>query len=205
MAIQNACAEQVVQGQNWNVDFATGKLMFGNRSYPVQFLGSESNSSNTWKWGFDNINGFSDCVVKLANETKSIGEKWNLKPLYIADFELDDTYNGHNLAIVACGISNNNYCYYKGPYSGGAVLMAFSDVPNSVFNPVAVNEFVSITMNCIQNFTFEHKIFIESFLYWNKTKYNWEGKTIVADFSQKLHIEFEQVEGFLRISSMKVK
>lgn len=55
MAIQDACAEQVVKGQSWNADFATGQLAFGSKSYPVQFIGSESKASNTWKWGWDNI------------------------------------------------------------------------------------------------------------------------------------------------------
>ena len=205
MAIQDACGEQVVQGQNWEVDFATGQLIFGKKSYPVQFLGSESNSSNTWKWGFDNVNGFPESLIKLANETRHLGEKWNLEPLCMADFKLNDTFNGHNLSVVACGVSEDNYCYYRGPHDGGAVLMAFSDVPNSVFNPVDVHKFVSIAMNCLESFSIEHKIFIESFLHWNNTVYNWEGNTIVADFSQKLHIEFEQVEEFLRISSMKVR
>lgn len=205
MAIQDACGEQVVKGQNWNVDFETGQLVFGDKSYPVQFLGSESNSSNTWKWGWDNINGFNASLIELANEMRSLGEKWNLEPLCVADFELDDTFNGHTLAIVVCGVSKNNYCYYRGPHGGDAVLMAFSDVSNSVFNPVDVHKFVSVTMDCIQKFQVNHKIFIESFLHWNKTKYSWEGQTIIAEFSQKLHIEFEQIDEFLRVSSMKTK
>ena len=205
MAIQDACGEQVIKGQNWNVDFATGQLAFGNQSYPVQFLGSESNSSYTWKWGWDNVNGFPTSLIELANTTRDLGEKWDLEPLCVADIELDDTFNGYTLAIVACGVSKDNYCYYRGPHDGGAVLMVFSDVPNSVFNPVDVHKFISITMDCIQEFEVDHKIFIESFLHWNKIKYSWEGQTIIAEFSQKLHIEFEQLDEFLRISSMKTK
>lgn len=205
MAIQDACSEQVVKGQNWNVDFETGQLVFANKSYPVQFLGSESNSSNTWKWGWDNINGFSPSLIELANEVRSLGEKWNLEPLRVADFELDDTFNGRSMAIVACGISKKSYCYYRGPHDRGAVLMAFSQVPESVFLPVELHKFISITTECIQQFSINHKIFIESFLHWNKIKYSWEGQTIIAEFSQKLYIKFEQIDEFLRVSSMKTK
>ncbi len=205
IAVQEACGEQVVKGQNWNVDFGTGKLLFGDTPYPVQFLGSESNSSDTWKWGWDNVNGFPDSLIELASSLRDIGEQWGLEPLCTADFELDDTFNGHSLSVAACGISNDSYCYYKGPHSGGAVLMAFSGVPDSVFGPVDLHKFVSITMDCLENFTFDHKIFIESFLYWNKVKYSWEEKTIVAEFSQVLCIEFEEVDGFLRIASIKTK
>lgn len=204
-AIQDACSEQVVKGQNWNVDFTTGQIAFGNKSYPVQFIGSESNVSNTWKWGWDNINNFNDSLLYLTNEVRNLGKNWNLEPLCIADFELDDSFNGHNLSIVSCGISKNNYCYYRGPHDGGAVLMAFSQVPESVFYPVDLQKFISITMECIQKFSVDHKIFIESFLQWNKIDYDWTDQTIVAGFSQNLHIEFEQVNEFLRICSMKTK
>ena len=47
MAIQIACAEFVVKNRNWNVDFNKGIIAFGDDEYPLQFLGSEANSSNT--------------------------------------------------------------------------------------------------------------------------------------------------------------
>lgn len=205
IAIQEACAEQVVQNQDWSADFATGQLIFGNNAYPVQFLGSESNSSNTWKWAFDNVNGFPETLLGLANETKHFGEKWSLEALFTADLELNDRFNGHNLSIVACGVSKDNYCYYSAPHAGGSILMAFSNVPSSVFNPVDVHKFILITMNCLEKFSFDHKIFIESFLSWNNTAYSWHGNTIIADFSQNLHIEFHQEEEFLRITSIEAR
>ncbi len=42
MAIQTACGEQVVKGQNWNVDFSEGTICFGEQKYPIQFIGSEA-------------------------------------------------------------------------------------------------------------------------------------------------------------------
>ena len=41
IAIQTACSEQVVKGQDWNVDFSEGVILFGNQKYPLQFIGSE--------------------------------------------------------------------------------------------------------------------------------------------------------------------
>lgn len=134
-----------------------------------------------------------------------MGQEWSLEPLCVADFKLDNSFNGHKLSIVACGISKKNHCYYRGPHDGGAVLMAFSQVPECVFYPVDLQKFISIAMECIQKFPVEHKIFIESFLQWNKIDYSWAGQTIIAEFSQKLLIEFEQVDEFLRICLMKTK
>ena len=51
IAIQTACSEQVVKEQDWNVDFSEGVILFGNQKYPIQFIGSEAASSNTWLWG----------------------------------------------------------------------------------------------------------------------------------------------------------
>lgn len=105
MAIQTACSELVVKGQDWNVDFAEGTIRFGNRAYPIQFLGSESTADNTWLWGWENINGFSEEIIQLAQKTKEKGERFGLKPLTTAEFALDDTCHGHNLSIVTCGLA----------------------------------------------------------------------------------------------------
>jgi len=201
MAVQTACSEQVVKGQDWNVDFSEGTIRFGNRAYPLQFIGSESSSSNTWLWGWENINGFSEKIIEMAVHTKEIGNRWKLEPLTAAEFALDDTFNGHNLSIVACGLADN-YCYYRGPHAGGAIFVAFSGVPDSVFAPVDIHTFLSITTQCIQQYPVAHKAFIQGFLTWNHTKYEWDGQTLIADFPQELKIGFEQAGEFLRICSI---
>lgn len=202
MAIQYACSEIVVKGRNWNVDFAKGVINFGDDEYPLQFIGSEANSNNTWLWGWENVNGFSNEIIGMANYTREIGEKWGLEPLTTAEFDLDDTFNGHTLSIVTCGLSNR-CCYYRGPHSGGAVLVAFSGVPAEVFAPINASKFTSLTMQCIQQFHIDHKIFIESLLLWNGTKYEWEKNKVIGHFQQDLYIDFEQGDKFLRISSIK--
>jgi len=201
MAIQTACSEQVVKGQDWNVDFSEGVTLFGSQKYPIQFIGSEAASSNTWLWGWENINGFPEKIIQTAMRTKEIGDRWKLEPLTTAEFILDDTFNGHNLSIVTCGLADK-YCYYRGPHAGGAVFVAFSGVPDSVFAPADIHKFISITTQCIQQFHIDHKIFVEGFLSWNDTKYEWNHQTLIAHFEQDLKIEFERADDFLRICSM---
>lgn len=104
MAIQIACAEFVVKNKNWNVDFDKGIIAFGDDEYLLQFLGSEANSSNTWLWAWENINGFDDKIISLARSIKEKGEKINLEPLINAEIDITDELNGHNLSIVACGL-----------------------------------------------------------------------------------------------------
>ena len=206
MAIQIACAELVVKNRDWNVDFDKGIIAFGNDEYPLQFLGSEATSSNTWLWAWENINGFDDKIISLAKSIKEKGEKLNLEPLINAEIDISDELNGHTLSIVACGLADKNYCYYRGPHSGGAIFVAFDGVDKKVFTPVDAKDFADIVVRCIQQFSLNHKLFIESFLEWNKTKYKWKENTLIADFenSQKLEIDFEEKSELARIINIRL-
>jgi hypothetical protein len=206
MAIQTACAKYVVKNRNWNVDFDRGIISFGEDEYPLQFLGSEANSSNTWLWAWKNINGFNENIISLAREIKAKGEKLNLEALTTAEIEITDELNGHILSIVACGLADKKYCYYRGPHSGGAILVAIDGVDEKVFSSVSAKDFVDITIKCIQQFSLNHKIFVESFLEWNKTKYKMQGDTIIADFEKdgKLMIELEKIENNFRIKNISL-
>ncbi|MBC8536390.1 DUF6882 domain-containing protein [Feifania hominis] len=202
IATQNACRELVVREQNWNVDFSRGVILFGGQEYALQFIGSESASSGTWLWGWENINGFPDELIELARRTRQLGERWGLEPLTQAQFSLDDTFNGHALSTVTCALAGD-CCYYRCPHSGGAAFVAFSGVPEEVFAPVDMQKFVSITMQCIREIPLDHRLFVEGFLLGNGTPYERDGLSITAHFEQKLHLEFEQAGGVLRIRSIK--
>ena len=206
MAIQTACAKYVVKNRDWNVDFDRGIISFGNDEYPLQFLGSEANSSNTWLWAWENINGFDENIISLAREIKAKGEKLNLEALTTAEIEITDELNGHILSIVACGLANKKYCYYRGPHSGGAIFVAFDGVDERVFAPINAKDFADIVVNSIQQFPLNHKLFVESFLEWNKTKYKWQGNLIIADFKKdgELKIEFEKIENGFRIVNISL-
>ena len=206
MAIQIACAEHVVKNRDWNVDFDRGIISFGNDEYPLQFLGSEATSSNTWLWAWENINEFDDKIISLAREIKAKGEKLNLEALTTAEIDINDELNGHTLSIVACGLADKNYCYYRGPHSGGAILVAIDGVDEKVFSSVSAKDFVNITIKCIQQFSLNHKLFVENFLEQNKTKYKLQGDTIIADFEKdgKLMIELEKIENSFRIKNISL-
>ena len=206
MAIQIACAEHVVKNRDWNVDFDRGIISFGNDEYPLQFLGSEATSSNTWLWAWENINEFDDKIISLAREIKAKGEKLNLEALTTAEIDISDELNGYTLSIVACGLADKNYCYYYGSHSGGAILVAFDGVDEKVFTPIDAKDFADIVVRCIQQFPLNHKLFVESFLEWNKTKYKWQGNLIIADFEKdgELKIEFEKIENSFRIKNISL-
>ena len=205
MAIQTACAKYVVKNRDWNVDFDRGIISFGNDEYPLQFLGSEANSSNTWLWAWENISEFDDKIISLAREIKAKGEKLNLEALTTAEINISDELNGHTLSIVACGLADKNYCYYRGPHSGGAIFVAFDGVDERVFAPINAKDFANIVVNSIQQFPLNHKLFVESFLEWNKAKYEWKENTLIANFKDsKLEIDFEEKVELARITNIRL-
>ena len=205
MAIQTACAKYVVKNRDWNVNFDRGIISFGNDEYPLQFLGSEANSSNTWLWAWENISEFDDKIISLAREIKAKGEKLNLEALTTAEINISDELNGHTLSIVACGLADKNYCYYRGPHSGGAIFVAFDGVDERVFSPINAKDFADIVVNSIQQFPLNHKLFVESFLSWNKNKYEWKENTLIANFKDsKLEIDFEEKSELARIINIRL-
>lgn len=201
---QSACSDMVVKGRNWNVDFSKGIISFGDDSFPVQFIGSESSSSNTWLWGWANKSTLPENVLEEAKRLKQLGEAFGLAPLTEPHFQLSDSFNGHKLSIISSALNERNVCYYRGPHQGGAIFVEIYDIPDDVFHPISAKTFLDITMQLIQQFSVEHKIFITSFLFQNGTPYEWSGDTIVAHFNngQKLSISFERAGDLLRIKKI---
>ena len=76
----------------------------------------------------------------MAREIKAKGEKLNLEALTTAEINISDELNGHTLSIVACGLADKNYCYYRDPYSDGAIFVAFDGVDEKVFSSVSAKE-----------------------------------------------------------------
>lgn len=205
VVIQKAFAEQVVKDMDWFYDFGEGTIRFGADVYPMQFIGSEAERSNTWMWGWHNINGFDDKLLKLANEINQTGREWDFDVFTTECFSLDEELNGHNLSMVACALSKENYCYYRCPHDHGAVFAAVCGVPDQVFAPVGAQDFIMRVLECIRQLPVNHRILIESLLMWNGTPYEWKENVISAHFGTDVHIEFEEAGDRLRVSGITTK
>ena len=201
---QERFAQLIVQDRDWFVDFSAQTLSFGDDAFPVQFIGSESSVSNTWMWGWNNVNNFDSQLISLANEVRTLGERWQLQPLTVKSFELSEDFNAHTLAITATGICKGDFCYYIGPHESGAAVMAVPVSDQRVFAPVSLGEFVQWIMSAIQSFDLEHRIFAESLLLWNGTPFERDGKKLIAYFpEQRLRIDLEKAGGIDRITNIK--
>ena len=199
-AVQGRFAD-IVGNLDWNVDFDRCEIAFGDQIYKIQFIGSESNVSDTWLWGFANQSGLSPEATAFSHEILRAGREWGLQAFSKPGFELDEMLNGHNLSIAACGAVGENLCYYGCRHDKGCAFVAITDAPDLLFEPLSAHEFVKISSGCIQNHDVDHKIFIKSFLEFNGVKFDENVEKggffkkakdeIVAKFDKELLIKFD--------------
>lgn len=196
--LQKRAFKLLVEGSNWQVDFDSGKIYFDEHEFDMQFIGSESFSSNTWLWGYENINGFDERLLELANKAREFGEKFGLSAFSTPQFELDENFNGHTISIVLCTTFDEQN-YYRIEYEGGAAYVAFrSDV---VFEePVLANELLSVVNECLSTYELDHKIFIKGLLLSCDMKFSESPNEIVAN-KNELSFKFDELNRLINISS----
>ena len=196
--LQKRAFKLLVEGSNWQVDFDSGKIYFDGREFDMQFIGSESFSSNTWLWGYENINGFDERLLELANKAREFGEKFGLSAFSTPQFELDENFNGHTISMVACTAFDEQN-YYRIEYDGGAAYVAFrSDV---VFEePVLANELLSAVNECLSTYELDHKILVKGLLLSCDMKFSESPNEIVAN-KNELSFKFDELNRLINISS----
>jgi len=196
--LQKRAFKLLVQGSDWQVNFDSGKIYFDGHEFDMQFIGSESFSSNTWLWGYENINGFDERLLKLANKAREFGEKFGLSAFSTPQFGLDENFNGHTISMVLCTAFDEQN-YYRIEYEGGAAYVAFrSDV---VFEePVLANELLSVVNECLSSYELDHKIFIKGLLLSCDMKFSESPNEIVSD-KYELSFKFDELNRLINISS----
>ncbi|OUT18380.1 DUF6882 domain-containing protein [Campylobacter concisus] len=196
--LQKRAFKLLVEGSNWQVDFDSGKIYFDEREFDMQFIGSESFSSNTWLWGYENINGFDERLLELANKAREFGEKFGLSTFSTPRFELDENFNGHTISMVLCTAFDEQN-YYRIEYDGGAAYVAFR--ADAVFEePVLANELLSVVNECLSTYELDHKILIKGLLLSCGMKFSESPNEIVAN-KNELSLKFDELNRLINISS----
>ncbi|MDR1798194.1 MAG: hypothetical protein LBR44_12320 [Clostridiales Family XIII bacterium] len=161
---QRAFGREVVQDQEWFVDFGDGTIRFGERKYPVQFIGTESDVSHTWLWGVENVNGYPEDVLTVVNQFFNPFVLQNVPDLAKTHLRLSGAVNGHFIASIMAAMAKPPFCYYRCPYENGAAFVLVGGVPEQVFAPVGVETAAEIIMNLIQQAELDHWVLAESML-----------------------------------------
>ena len=200
MLLQKRLFKQVVEASKWQADFESGKICFDKQEFDMQFIGSESFLSNTWLWGYENVNGFDKRLLALANRAREFGEKFGLETFKTAQFELDETVNGHTLSMVACVALGDELSYYRIDYDGGAAYVAFR--AETIFKePVLASEVVSVVNESISAYELDHKLFIKGLLLGCEIKFSESKDEIVANFQDKVSFTFDELNRLTSVSA----
>ena len=200
MLLQKRLFKQVVEASKWQADFESGKICFDKQEFYMQFIGSESFSSNTWLWGYENVNGFDERLLSLANRAREFGEKFGVEAFSAPQFELDENFNGHTISMVVCTAFDEQN-YYRIEYDGGAAYVAFR--AERVFKkPVFVEEFLGVVSECIGAYELDHKILVKGLLLSCDIKFDEKPNEIVAKFKDKVSFTFDELN---RLTSASAK
>ncbi len=201
IAIKGNYENYILADNNWIVDLSEGYIYSGEKEYPIQIIGISSlkeDGSETWTWAWEYSDNFNEKILTFINNIRWMGRDLKLGVFYNSKLKLSDEVNANILSIIACGISGENLAFdnLNLAYTElqGTLYYAIKDLPNEVFSPVNLREFSDIIVSSIDRYTLNHKLFIESFLEWNKTKYKWQDNSIIADFGKEgeLKIDFEK-------------
>lgn len=197
-ARQLAMGERVIGKSGWNVDVRNGKISFGDRSFDSGVLGTESESSLTWLWGWANKeSGLPEraaAPARRASKTlKSVPEFAN------ASFRLDELHTGHNIAMVSCCVSEKNVCYYRCPYDGGALFVQISGLPDEIFAPLPPEALARHYMEVIRSFYCDHRLLAAGMLWLNGYDLKESAERIEGG---GIRFDFEEAGGITRVANI---
>ena len=199
LAIQDNFNEKLFSVKDWTVNLDENIITDGKEKYPIEFLGTailKENGETIWIWEDSS----------LATEIQATAGNNAIPILTYNSFELPKNMSANAFVSLACGILHDKIAFSGIDYTekGGMYYFVVSKLPETVFSPVAIKKFADITELAIKNYDIDHKIFVENFLEWNKTKYEWQGDKIIADFGNedKLEIQFEKIEDKYRIKEI---
>ena len=154
--------------------------------------------------GYENVNGFDERLLGLANRAREFGEKFGLEAFSTAQFEPDEEINGHTISLVVCVALGEELSYYKIDYDGGAAYVAFR--AEVIFKePVLASEVVSIVNECISAYELDHKLFIKGLLLGCGIKFDEKPNEIVAKFKDELSFKFDDLNRLVNISGVILK
>ena len=134
-----------IAGADWEVDFGaepptlrfTGEKPLDVRAH---MLGSESQQTSTWHWGWDNINDFPAPVVDLSHAVRKYGAAHELSEFTTEEIDLAD-----ELALrltLASKTLTGLWAHYPVDAGGGSVVWLLVEHPELTLGEPAIRDLV---------------------------------------------------------------
>jgi len=203
IARQNKFGE-VIGSDGWNVDLRNRIIKFGEREFPCGIIGSESETDGTWLWGWAHTeSGLPENAAAPSRRAKRALA--DCDEFTAAKFELDELHNGHNLSMVTICAADNDVCYYRCPYGGGAVFVQVGGLPEKVFEPLPLDVLARQLLEVIRSFYCDHRLLTAGLLHINGYDFTAEHDRIVCDNGKLvMKIDFEEAGGLFRIVNISI-
>lgn len=148
--------------RDWDLDLEQGTLSYGENTFSIGVIGSESQTSNTWRWSVDNVNGFREELIRDVGEFYRSKLLDSLPELKQTTLSVDPFINGHNIAsILTISKKGNPACYYRCPYENGAVYVLVKNIPSDQFSPVTALEAVHTFQELAASLSLNHQLLVE--------------------------------------------
>jgi hypothetical protein len=153
---QQWALSKLIGDHDWWLDLDGGTITFGEQTFSVQVLGSESDSSETWLWAWANTQ--LDIPTHLLTAVRSMyeyGIREGVPEFTTGQLDLKQV-TGHQLALVASRLCHAD-CYYRGPYDGGAVFVLIEAPLLRTSTGSTPLHMVNVFQQLISLFPFNHR------------------------------------------------
>lgn len=131
-AKQDALDAQYTLGRHkrWDYDQETASLVFSNDGVPaivadVEFIGSISTQSNTWRWAWANFNNLPNVRSRIA-AVRDFGEEQGYPRLTVPQWAAEEV-DGWEMAGIAVHVLGARGVY-RVPSDNGFLFMAITDL-----------------------------------------------------------------------------
>lgn len=177
----------------WQLRLRTGQITFGGKhTFPVQVLGSESQQSRTWLWGWANTaSGIAEPLLTASRQIRTFGAQNNIREFTDSELSLE-TIDGHLLSLIASGVCHAD-CYYKGPYEGGAVFLLLTAPQLKAHADDTALRFVRIFTTFISQFACDHRTALTAYAAYKGYKCETRGSrvTCISPQGEPVRVEFD--------------
>lgn len=150
---------------DWTLQIDTGEATIGeDMAFSVQLLGSEAEGkTHTWLWAWANPDiEPPEESLKVVKRLQQLGSEQDIPEFKEGTVPLEQS-DAHALAMVASAIDNNN-CYFRGPYEGGAVYFLLSNLPESRNDRVSVETVTEAITGLARMFRVDQRVMITGML-----------------------------------------
>ena len=195
---------EVIGENGWNVDPKNRVIKFGEREFGCGIIGLESETDNTWLWGWAHTeSGLPENAAAPSRRAKrALG---GCEEFTAAKYGLDELHNGHNLSMVTVCAAVKNVCYYRCPYPGGALFVQIEDLPENIFEPLPLDALARQFIEIIRSFYCDHKLLAAGLIHMNGFDFSEEPDSIICEQGGRiLRFDFEETGGLFATANISL-